>query len=422
MAQAKPRSREGRDDPERRLLRGLAFEWEAALWVLRLPHRQAMRRPLFSLGDMKKRWGVWDRERREISISRDLVHGHSWDSVREVLHHEMAHQLADEVLGSDGQPAHGPAFQQACRLLRANPRASASWQPLDERILRQGTSGPAKRLVRVKKLLALAESPDRHEAEAAMAKAHELMARYNLDLVEQRLPRDFVTAFAGKPRIRHPAEDYHLANLLQEFYFVRCMWVPAYVLDRDRSGRVLEISGTPQNVRLAGYVFDFVRGFVECQWSAYNRERKLHRARRTDFAIGILRGFRSRLIAQQQERAAAGTGKGAALIVLKDPLLEEHMAYMYPRVTTVRRGPSRQDRRVLDAGFRAGQELVIHQGIEERGGARGRLLKWGRMISRPYMWPFQAAGCQPPAGSCGGDACVALVLSSRPKCRARVSR
>jgi len=91
-------------------------------------------------------------------------------------------------------------------------------------------------MVRVKKLMALAGSPDQHEAEAAMGKAHELIARYNLDLLAQEEERNFTSVFVGRPALRHPPEDYALAHLLQDFYFVRGIWVSAYVPARSRWG------------------------------------------------------------------------------------------------------------------------------------------------------------------------------------------
>ena len=45
-----------------------------------------------------------------------LIEQHPWDIVVEVLKHEMAHQLADELLGGC-ESAHGVIFRDACRML-----------------------------------------------------------------------------------------------------------------------------------------------------------------------------------------------------------------------------------------------------------------------------------------------------------------
>ena len=143
--------------------------------------------------------------------------------------------------------------------------------------------------------MALAESPNQHEAEAAMAKAHDLIAKYNLDLLSRTENRDFISLFVGRPALRHFAEDYSLAHLLQDFYFVQGIWVSSYVPEKRRMGRVLEISGTIPNVKMAGYVHDFVQRFIHSQWTEYNQDKGLNRYRLTDFAVGIIEGFRSKL-------------------------------------------------------------------------------------------------------------------------------
>jgi len=358
---------------ERRILHGLASEWETALWVLDPSHARLMRKPMFSLGDMKNGWGYWSNNRREIRISRNLVFHYSWDDVREVLLHEMAHQFADEVLSACDEKSHGPAFQKACELLRANPKASGQYSPLSQRIKGETVNAKDRMMLRVKKLMALAESQNRHEAEAAMAKVHELVAKYNLELMERKKDRSFLSVFLGKPALRHPREDYYLGSLLQDFYFVQGMWVSAYVLEKGKMGRVLEITGTARNINLAGYVHDFVRHFVDSQWNQYNRDRRLNRLRRTDFAVGIMEGFRSKLAGKRIREQKQQPGR--MLLNIEDPLLSGHMAYRYPRTVRFRPRVSSEDRRVVNDGMEIGRKLVISKGITET--AKGKRLLIG---------------------------------------------
>ena len=364
------------EELERRILHGLSHEWETALWVLDPSYKESMVKPLFSLRDMKNKWGYWSAEKHEICLSRKLVHNHSWDSVREVLHHEMAHQFAQEVLCARNESPHGPKFLMACSLLRANPKASGNYALLDERVFHWSITGAKdKMMLRIKKLMALAESQNQHEAEAAMAKAHELVAKYNLDLITHEKDRDFISIFAGSPAMRHPREDYHLAHLLQEYYFVTGLWVPAYVLERGKMGRVLEISGTIQNIRMASYVHDFVRHFISSQWNGYNMDRGLNRFRKTDFAVGIIQGFGSKLKRQAEQENRSEDKPG--LIKIEDPLLLKYIDYKYPHTTRFRRKISSQDDRVVKDGMCVGRELVISKGIEEKGMLKRPLIEIG---------------------------------------------
>ena len=109
----------------------------------------------------------------------------------------MAHQVAEQALNGSDQPAHGNVFKQACAMLQANPAASGTYPLLEERI-RNGSAGRSDRMMaRIDKLFSLAQSSHRHEAEAAMLKAHELIAKYNIERIESGYERSFLSAFAS---------------------------------------------------------------------------------------------------------------------------------------------------------------------------------------------------------------------------------
>ncbi len=220
--------------------------------------------------------------------------------------------------------------------------------------------------------MALAQSQNQHEAESAMAKAHEFIAKYNIDILAREEGRHFVSVFVGHPALRHFREDYHLASLLQDFYFVYGIWVPAYVLDKGKMGSVLEISGTIQNVRIASYVHDFVKRFIDSRWQGYNKKRGLNRYRKTDFAVGILKGFRSKLKWQDTQRRRHKGKLG--LIKIEDPLLQEHVNYRYPYTASIRGKVLRGHEDVLRDGIGVGRKLVISKGITEEGTKRRLLI------------------------------------------------
>jgi hypothetical protein len=349
---------------ENRILYGLSCEWKMAIFTLNPPDRDLLHIPLFSLRDMNGKWGYWSYERGEISLSRDLVLNHSWDSVREVLLHEMAHQYVDMVLITNNEPPHGPVFHKACHLLRANPKASGSYPPLDERVLNKTVRIEDRILIKVKKLMALAESHNIHEAEAAMAKAQELIVRYNPNLLVYNKSQNFVSFFLGKPALRHNRADYLLAHILNDFYFVQGIWVSAYVLEKCKMGRVLEINGTIKNIQIASYVYDFVQNFIDSQWIEYNRDKGLNNYRKIDFAVGILEGFRSKL--EAQEKGKKGYNIKWSVIKLKDPLFVKYLKYKYPHTSTVNRSINTRDKKVVKDGKSIGKGLIISKGIREQ--------------------------------------------------------
>jgi hypothetical protein len=142
-------------------------------------------------------------------------------------------------------------------------------------------------------------------------------------------------------------------------------------MEKRKMGSVLEISGTLQNVRIASYVYDFVKHFIDFQWYEYNKNKGLNRYRKTDFAVGILEGFRSKLELQTEKKSEIKSR--LVLIKKQDPLLQKHMKYKYPRTTTVRGKALRKDKRVLKDGVSVGKGLVIFRGITQKE-TNGRLL------------------------------------------------
>ncbi|MBC2710851.1 MAG: DUF2786 domain-containing protein [Desulfosarcina sp.] len=360
---------------ERQVLRGLLAEWENALWLLPEPLRRSIKKPLFAIRDMGGRLGCWSQNKREIILSREIVTGHRWDDVKELLLHEMAHQVTHEGLRATSEPAHGKSFKQACRLLRANPAASGTYRPLHAR-LNQGEelNDKDRIVVKIHKLMALAESRNPNEAHAAMVKAYELISRHNVDLIGQGVDQDYHSIFLGTPRLRHFRETYQLALLLQDYYFVQGMWIQAWVLEKGRMGRVLEISGTRKNVLIAEYIHDTICRYIDAAWVDYRRGRGLNRYRKTDFAVGIIDGFKTTL------RQASGTGtRGSNThlpVRMVDHALTRYLAQRYPRVRSFsRKGPG-HDAQVLADGVERGRKLIIAKGITRTDGFKDQVLEY----------------------------------------------
>lgn len=367
---------------ERCILRGLACEYDQALEWIDDGLRRRMRRPLFVIADLRGRWGQWSASRREIALSRELVRGYPWGAVREVLRHEMAHQLAGVLDGDGGRP-HGEAFHRACHLLRADPAATAGYRKIDD-------AGPSSRplsdedrlLVKVQKLFALADSPNANEAAAAMRKARQLMSRCGPHRDPSPWSGHYVSLLVGTPALRHFRPDYLLAQLLIDLYAVEGVWVPAFVLARGKMGRALEISGPPNRVQVAGYAHDFVRGFIDRQWRLYGARTAKGRLARRDFATGVLEGFRTRSVPAPEQEVAAGRSRSAeaALVPGNDPALKAYLRHRYPRLRHFHRRSGRRDDQAYADGLRTGAKLVIHEGIGTD--------------AAPDVRPLRLTGCQ----------------------------
>src|SRR5207247_2344668 len=105
---------------------------------------------------------------------RTLLFEHPWGALVEVLMHEMAHQYVDEILAARDVQAHGLLFQRVCREFHIDGRARG--------VPEVAAAGAREAILdKISKLLALATSPNPHEAESAMNAARRLMLKHNLE-------------------------------------------------------------------------------------------------------------------------------------------------------------------------------------------------------------------------------------------------
>ncbi len=347
------------------LLAALARELRATWGQINEAHfRGALAPPTLEVVGSRSTLGRWVSTTRTVEISLPLVLERPWAVVVEVLKHEMAHQYVHEVLGETEQTAHGRGFREACRRLGVDARASGMPQAAVPE--RQGEE--EKIVERIARLLALAESPNRHEAEAAMAAAHRLMLKHNLDAVRSQAARDYGFAHLGEPTGRVAEHERLVAMILGKHFFVEAIWVPAYRPLVGKRGSVLEICGTRSNLAMAEYAHGFLHGTAARLWGDHKRARGLrsNRERRT-YLAGVMAGFADKLA--RQEAATRGEG----LVWVKDADLDGYLRRRHPYVRSVRHsGHKRTDAWI--EGRNAGRTITLHRPVTAAAVSRGRLL------------------------------------------------
>jgi len=148
----------------------------------------------------------------------------------------------------------------------------------------------------IRRLLALGQSPNEHEAEAAIAKAAELMRRHNLSqaaLEAVELDDRWETRTASETS-RMPLCADIVGSLLLEFFFVEVVYF-------RRDGKThLVIFGRPHNVMIANYVYRYV--LERC--AALAKLRRIRRRDRKSYYTGVIFGYAKKLLA---ERLATAT-------------------------------------------------------------------------------------------------------------------
>jgi hypothetical protein len=343
------------------LVRELALEYAH---VNRTYFRGALVSPQIALVPSRAHLGRWFHETRTLEISRPFVLEQSWGAVVEVLKHEIAHQYVHEILGETAESAHGPAFRATCARLGIDAAATG--------VPEAGASPAKERLVeKIARLLALAESPNRHEAEAAAAQAQRLMLKHNLDV--QRDRRGYAFRHVGRPTGRVIESERLLAMILGKHFFVEVIWVPVYRPLEGKRGSVLEVCGTQANLEIAEYVHQFLTHTAERLWSDHKRAKTIrgNRDRRT-YLAGVMAGFAEKLARQAKRHEEEG------LVWVKDADLEHFLRARHPHIRNVRSVGTRRNE-AFTHGRTAGHGIVIHRGVT--GGAepqpekiQGRLL------------------------------------------------
>ena len=316
----------------------------------------ALREPLLRLGRSQQQLGRWDGSIRTITISEFHIERDPWLWVMDTLRHEMAHQYVEEVLRVRNEDPHGPAFSEACKRLRCLPKADADCNQMTGHALDK----EEKLARKLRKVLSLTGSPNEHEAEVALRKARFLMLKYNVDLVEMDAERQFETRYLGQIKGRHMSYELWLASILNEFFFVEVIWAHSYDALPDRMGTVLQVFGTPSNLDMAEYVYDYLTQTIHGLWESYraNRGMSSNRERQRYFA-GVLEGFYRKL--QHQEKRVANT---YALVWHGDRRLRTYYRYLNPTVRTSRWYGVSSTRTYRD-GLTEGSRVTIRQPISQ---------------------------------------------------------
>lgn len=327
-----------------------------------------LKTPLFRIATTASKLGEWSPQTRCITISERHILDHPWDSVLQTLRHEMAHQYVDEVLRVPGAPPHGEDFQRACQLLRCDPHRATTPEELGR--IDESAAERDKILRRVKELLALASSPNEHEAANAMRMANKYLLKYNLDLEGLEQTRRYATRHLGNCSARIQEYEYTLGSILQDHFFVYVIWTFSYDPLTDKPGRVLQICGCPENLEIAEYVYSYVMNLTEPLWQAYRRSQARQKTSCTklQYLAGLLRGFQDKLNRQKAELK-----EEHGLVWLGDAGLRDYYRYVNPRVRSISSYGVQRNRGYAD-GFTDGKKINVHRGLRGSASSRGRLL------------------------------------------------
>ena len=198
------------------------------------------------------RWAYFDSLHYQIALNKRLMYMINWEVVLNILRPRNWPTSSPFLRWGDGVSAHGKEFRDVCRSYKwteAVWAATFNLESTNEQTPKEG--GEEKVIAKVKKLLALGQSDNAHEAEIATLKANQLLIQHNLSTLEEETGFDefYVREIF---QIKRASSKYQAIQEILQFFYV----CPIFNYQKGRVS--LEVTGSKANVLIAEYVAKYL--------------------------------------------------------------------------------------------------------------------------------------------------------------------
>lgn len=276
----------------------------------------------------KSMLGYFDADFYELGFHECLMHA-SRTQLHQVIRHELAHYMAFIQHGRTIEP-HGPEFRAFCR--------QRGWGEEIYRAtvcLEGGQNGSvieeSSVFRKVQKLMALAASSNKHEAELAMIKSQQLLLKHNMEsayLGEE--DEEKVVLKRIMKQKKENAKMRSIARILETFFV-------GAVYSRAGDFTYLEILGSAVNVKIADYVATFLHGELDKLWEQAQEQNHLRGAvAKNSFFLGLAKGYCNKI--QALKREYTSDVANAVMVIEKKLIDARDLAYQ--RLSFTKRGGS----------------------------------------------------------------------------------
>jgi hypothetical protein len=215
---------------------------------------------------------------------------------------------------------------------------------------------------KIKKLLALATSPNEAEAKLASERAQEMLVRYNLSMQDVQKSNNDYTVYNFDTSKRKKVSDKFVYSLIVQFFFVRI--VNQKALSNGEFIIIRNFVGEKHNVEIAKYTYDFLVRVFNKAWRDYKKSTGCGSGSRESFFYGLHNGIAETLMVSRQK-----VEQSMALVVSKeDPNLDAFLNNEFGKLKNVpaKSSGSLGDPEALDAGAKEGLKVTISKGIETK--------------------------------------------------------
>jgi hypothetical protein len=358
------------EDSDRIWLVRLVKEYDSVVYSYNL---KRLRPANIRLSEGSSTLGSWARDSRTIAISKFVLRDAPWEIVAQILRHEMAHQIADELLGGD--PGHGPNFQKGCQMIWVEPWARS---PKIESLYEPDASDPEQsiwsKLIsgnhesefqrhkdRLRKLFALSESSNPNEASLALSKAMKL--QQDLLISPDTSDSDFETRVIRTKKKRLERHIVEIGAILSRFYKVRIIYCSEFDTKDLCAYKTIEILGERHDAELAEHIYHFLLSSIQSQYLA-EQSKSRFKVDRKSFFDGVLSGFSAKL--RVEEVRGKNHPQQHALMTKKDTLLDQYFSKRHPKIVNRTSSRSAYDQSSYERGKLKGENLEIRLPIRNK--------------------------------------------------------
>ncbi len=331
-------------------------------------YRIKLQKPLIVLQETPSYLGQWSSSQFTIFLSRPMILQESWQTVVEVLKHEMAHQYLSSYYSHLSTDPHGIEFQQICKRLGMSDWASQASVDIQNKVPPTSPTISTEEdalLRKTQKLLSLAQSSNEHEAALAMQRVQEISAKYNLELKNSN-DHHFYSKFIRFRKNKLSSYLYKIGSILMAYFYVEIVFHSEFCVEDLEEKKGMDILGEHHHVVLAEYVYEFLENHLDILFRNFIADHPQKSRQRLSFYMGTLIGFESKLKLQQKEfvqkvapESYSQFGLVRLDILAPSPLLQDFKHEKFPRLHRVSNSGMRLDHDSYTSGEEAGKKLNL---------------------------------------------------------------
>ena len=183
-------------------------------------------------------------------------------------------------------------------------------------------------LEKIKKLLRLGTSPNQHEAELALKKAHELAIQYDISLSQINVDCDgetfaMHTEMVGK---RMPVIFPFVSGLVSKYFGIKL-----YTGGNRAFGKCIYFVGKEADIEIAKHVYSYLMEAMQVGWDNYYSSHNVKLSFKATYLLGFNHGL-DEMLAIRQREAMAMHASYALMVVKKEQKINEFALKKFGKV------------------------------------------------------------------------------------------